>query len=199
MSERASRRSGRRPGSSGTQEAILASARELFGAHGYDRPSVRAIAATAGVDPALVTHYFGSKQQLFVAAMRLPIDFANVMPELLRDPHVAGRRLAEFMIAQLESESQRRQITGLVRAAASEPQAAAMVRALVSGEMLSAIGAQLGTEDAPLRASLIGSQMVGLVMARHVVGVEPLASLEPEALAEVLAPTLQRYLTGDLR
>ena len=193
------RRSGRRPGSSGTQEAILASARELFGEQGYDRPSVRAIAAGAGVDPALVTHYFGSKQRLFVAAIQLPVEFATVMPELLRDPPVAGRRLAEFLVAQLDSEPQRRVITGLVRAAASEPEAASMVRALVSGEILVAIGAQLESEDAPLRASLIGTQMVGLVMARHVVGVEPLASLDADQLVDVLAPTLQRYLTGELR
>ena len=199
MADGTSRRSGRRPGASGTQQAILAAARELFGEHGYDRPSMRAIAARAGVDPALVTHYFGSKQRLFVAAVQLPVDFSAVMPELLREPQIAGRRLAQFIVAQLESEPHRRRITGLVRAAVSEPEAASMVRALVSVEMLAAISSQLGTEDAPLRASLIGAQVVGLVMARHVVGVEPLASLEPDALVEVLAPTLQRYLTGELR
>ena len=192
-------RTGRRPGSSDTREAIAAAARRRFGELGYERTTIRAIATEAGVDPALVVHFFGSKQKLFLSVMTLPFEPEKVMPEVLAGRRSqAGLRLARFAVGQLEDPRAQATITGIVRAAASEPEAASMVRDLVAGRVVGSIAKGLGVADAPLRASLVGSQIVGLVMARYVVCVEPLASLPPEALIEAIAPNLQRYLTGPL-
>ena len=193
------RTAGRRPGDSGTREAILAAARRQFAELGYDRTSLRAVALEAGVDPGLVSHYHGSKQQLFVSVVELPFEPAEVLPRLLAgDREGVGLRLARFVVGVLESDEGRRRVTGLVRAAASEPEAARMVRELVTRELFGPIVESLGTGDAPLRATLLGTQVVGLVMVRHVVGVEPLATLEPDAVAAVLAPALQRILVDPL-
>lgn len=193
------RPSGRRPGQSGTREAIREAAGRQFAELGYDRATMRSIARDAGVDPALVAHFFGTKHRLFVDVVELPFDPADVVPALFagtRDE--LGRRLADLILATLEVPEARRRIVGLVRAAASEPEAARMVRELISREVILRIVDQLGVDDGAVRANLVGSQVVGLVMARHVVGLEPLASLPAEAVARAIAPTLQRYLTEPL-
>lgn len=193
------RRSGRRPGDSGTREAIRAAAGHQFSARGYDRPSLRSIAAEAGVDAALVAHYFGSKHKLFIDVVELPFDPAEVVPAVFGGPREGiGERVARFLVTLLEDPEARRRLIGLVRAAASEPEAARMVRELISRELFARIVDALGVEDSALRAGLLGSQAVGLVMARHIVCVEPLASLPAEALAAAIAPNLQRYLTEPL-
>src|SRR3712207_2530690 len=115
----ANRRSGRRAGDSGTREAILEAAGRLFAEQGYDRTSMRAIALEAGVDPALVSHFHGSKQALFVASVELPYSPSEVLPRLLAgDRDTVGVRLAEFLVGVLESEEGRRRFTGIIRAAA---------------------------------------------------------------------------------
>jgi AcrR family transcriptional regulator len=196
----APRRSGRRPGPSGTREAILEAARRQFAAQGYDRTSMRGIAAEAGVDQALVAHFFGAKQQLFVEVVRLPFEPSELLPVLLEgDRETLGERLAGFVASILESPEGRARVLGIVRAAASEPEAARMLREFLRGELLAPLAQQLGTEDAELRVTLAGSQIVGMVMARHVIEVEPLAELSSGELAALLAPTLQRYLVGELR
>jgi AcrR family transcriptional regulator len=193
------RRVGRRPGQSGTRAEIQEAARDLFAQRGYDRTTLRAIAAAAGVDPALVAHFFGSKQQLFLAVVELPFEPAEVLPGVLAgDREQIGARFARFVVGVLESPAGRGTLVGLVRAAASEPEAARLVRELISTRVLGPLAAGLSAERPELRATLAGSQVVGLVMARYVVGVEPLASLDPEALADALAPTFQRYLLGAL-
>ena len=196
----APRRSGRRPGPSGTREAILAAARGQFAEQGYDRTSMRGVAAEAGVDQALVAHFFGGKQRLFVEVVRLPFEPSQVMPLLLEgDRETIGERLAAFVASVLDSPEGRARILGVVRAAASEPEAARMLREFLRGELWAPLAGQLGVEDAELRVTLCGSQIVGMVMARHVIGVEPLAALSSEELAALLAPTFQRYLVGELR
>ena len=198
MSGRA-RPSGRRPGDSGTRELIAAAARRQFAEQGYDRTSLRSVALEAGVDPALVSHFYGSKQRLFAAVIELPFEPAEVLPALIAgDRARIGERVARFMVGLLESEEARRRMTGLVRSAASEPEAARLVRDLISHRMLAPLAESLGVDQAPLRASLVGAQMVGLVMARYVVGVEPLASAPPEQIAAIVAPNLQRLLTEPL-
>jgi AcrR family transcriptional regulator len=190
---------GRRPGSSRTREAILGSARRLFAELGYDRTTIRAVAAEADVDAALVIHFFGSKQQLFLSVVELPFEPAEVLPRLLEGDRAAvGERFARFLVSVLEDAEARGRLTGMVRAAASEPAAARMLRELITERVLGPLAEALGVENARLRATLVGSQVVGLVMARHVVGVEPLASLEGEALVGAVAPTFQRYLTEPL-
>jgi AcrR family transcriptional regulator len=192
-------RGGRRPGTSGTREAIVDAARRRFAASGYDRTTIRAIASEAGVDPALVVHFFGSKQKLFLTVMDLPFDPEVVLPEILAgDRRTVGRRFARFIVGMLENEQARSVMTGMVRAAASEPEAAQMLRELISRRVVGSIAQTLGAEDAELRATLVGSQVVGIVMARYVVAVEPLASLDPERLIAALGPNLQRYLVAPL-
>jgi AcrR family transcriptional regulator len=195
----AARRSGRRPGPSGTREAILAAARRQFAENGFDRTTIRSVAREAGVDPALVTHFHGSKQRLFLTAVELPFAPEDVLPPALAgDGADLGRRMAEVLVGILEDPARRSVVVGMVRSAASEPEAARMVQELVGERILGVVARELDADDAPLRASLVGSQIVGLVMARHVVGIEPLASLPAERLVDALAPTLQRYLTGPL-
>ncbi|MFF4650783.1 TetR family transcriptional regulator [Streptomyces sp. NPDC001380] len=192
-------RAGRRPGDSGTREAILDAARRRFAELGYDRTTLRGIAADAGVDVALVSHYFGPKQRLFAQAASLPFDPALALPGLLDGPREdIGRRLARHVLETLDSPTGRRRMTGLIRAAASERQAADEIRERVSRELLVPLAEGLGAPDAPLRASLAGSQIVGLVMARHVVGLEPLTESASGVLVDAVAPVLQHYLTGPL-
>jgi AcrR family transcriptional regulator len=198
-SRRTVRRSGRRPGASGTREAILAAASRLFAEHGYDRASLRAIAAEAGVDQKLIAHFFGSKQQLFVAAVGLPLNPAEVLPAILAgDPESIGERLASLLTSILEDPELHQRLTGVIRAAASEPDVARMLREFLGRELFAPAAKLLGTKDAPFRVNLVGSHIVGLVMARYVVGIEPLASMPPKAVAAAVAPTLQRYLLGPL-
>jgi AcrR family transcriptional regulator len=192
-------RSGRRPGESGTREAIAAAARAQFAQQGFDRTSMRSVALQAGVDPTLVSHFFGSKQALFAQVMQLPFDPAVVIPRILEgDPAAIGTRLATFVVTVLQSPEGFARLTGLVRAAASEDAAAQVVRQRVTREILAPLAAGLGSDEPQLRGSLAASQVVGMVMARHVVKVEPLASLPPERVIALIGPTLQRYLTGPL-
>ena len=193
------RRTGRRPGTTQTRDAIAASARGLFSERGYDGVSLRAIAADASVDPALVAHFFGSKEQLFLSVVELPFEPNAVLPGLLSgDPNTVGRRFAEFVVGTWEDPGARARLIAIVRAAASEPRAAALLRELISRQLVGTIARTLGAADADLRATLVGSQVVGLAMARYVIGIEPLASVEPDRLVDLLAPTLQRYLVEPL-
>lgn len=196
----ATARPGRRPGDSGTRAAIEAAARAQFAARGYERSTMRGIARDAGVDAALVAHFFGSKERLFAAVVELPFDPSEVIPRLVAGERAdVGRRFATFLVSVLDDADARARLLALVRAAATEPGAADAVRTLVTTRVVEPLVAALGVSDAGLRAGLLGSQIVGLVMVRHVVGVEPLAGVPGEQLVEVLAPTLQRYLTEPLR
>lgn len=192
-------RSGRRPADSRTREAIGTAARRQFATVGYDRTSLRSIAGEAGVDPALVSYFFRSKQRLFVEVVDLPFDPAQVVPMVFSaGPEAAGERLAQFLLTTLENPEMRERLIGLVRAAASEPEAADMFREVVARRVVGGIVEALDVEQAELRASLIGSQIVGLLMARYIVRVEPLASLPAATVIEAIAPNLQHYLTAPL-
>jgi AcrR family transcriptional regulator len=160
---------------------------------------MRAIAREATVDPSLVSHYFGTKDDLFLAAIELPFEPEVVLPSLLAsDIESLGERVARFAVGILEDEAARARVLAIVRAAASEPAAAALLRRLIEERIRDPIARALGSDDAELRAALMGSQIVGLVMARYVVGVEPLASLPADDLAANIAPTFQRYLAEPL-
>lgn len=192
-------RRGRRPGGGDTRGAILAAARSLFASRGFTRTSIRAIARRARVDPSLVLHYFESKDALFLASVELPFEPEAVLPGLLAgDRRTVGERVARFVVATLEDEPARERALAIVRAAASEPAAAALLRGLVERRVRDPLARALGADEPELRASLLGSQVVGLIVARYVVRVEPLASLAPERLAAILAPALQRHLAGPL-
>jgi AcrR family transcriptional regulator len=190
---------GRRPSGSGTRESILAAAQRQFAELGYPRTTLRGIAREAGVDTRLVTHYFGTKQQLFVSVVELPFDPDVVLETVLADgPEHAGRRLAAFAVTTLEQPVARQTMTGLLRAAASEDDAARMVRDLLTERILGRIARRIGGDHPALRASLIGSQIAGLVVARHIIGLDALVEADREVLVGALAPVLQHYLTADL-
>lgn len=190
---------GRPRGSADTRGRILEAARASFGERGYDGSSIRDIAARARVDPALVHHYFGHKQQLFLAAMEIPVDFAVAVPRLLAGPEEEiGKRFVGFILDLWERPQIRPLLMGLVRSATTDAVAAGMMRRLLEEGPLLSIASALDRPDARLRASLAGSQFVGLLLARFVVGVEPLASAERAAVVAAVGPTIQRYLVGDL-
>jgi AcrR family transcriptional regulator len=192
-------RTGRRPGVSGTREAILDAARRSFAEHGYQHATIRGVADLAGVDPALVHHYFGTKQRLFVAAVQLPLNPAEqLMAVLGDDPEQAGRRLVETFLLVWDRAADQSPLLALVRSAVGDERAAAMLREFITEEVLGQIARRLGSPDARLRATLVGSQVVGLIMLRYIIRVEPLASAPADQVVAAVGPTLQRYLTGDV-
>ena len=188
-------RTGRRPGASGNRDRILAAAREQFAAAGWDATTIRSIASAAGVDPALVMHYFGSKAGIFRAALEFPIDPAEVVPRLL-EPGLdgLGERMVRFFLAVWDSPDGR-PLLGVIRSAVVSEQAAQLLREFVTREVLGRIAAVLQVDQPRLRAGLAGSQLIGLAILRYVVKIEPVASASPDEIAAWVGPTLQRYLT----
>jgi AcrR family transcriptional regulator len=192
-------RTGRRPGVSGTREAILDAARRAFAEQGYQRATVRDVAKLAGVDPALVHHYFGTKQDLFVAAVRLPVNPVDQLTAVLAaEPDQVGQRLVETFLSIWDHAAGQSPLLALIRSAVADKDAAAMLREFITEEVLGPIARRLGSPDAQLRATLVGSQLIGLAMARYIIRVEPLASAPSAQVAAVVGPTIQRYLTGEV-
>jgi AcrR family transcriptional regulator len=199
MSSGETKRTGRRPGATGTREQIAAAARALFAELGYERTTYRRIAAAAGVDPALVVHFYGSKEELFRQVMALPPAFAEVLGELAGAPReTIGRRVAELVVAGLENPATRAIIVGRVRAAATHPEAADLVRETVMHD-LRRLAAALSDDEPETRAVLAGAQIAGLAQARYVLRAEPLASMSPATLVDLVAPVFQHYLVEPLR
>ena len=197
---RRGRRSGRRPGESGTREAILASARQQFAAHGYGRAATRAIAAGAGVDQRLIAHYFGSKQQLFLAAVGFPINPAEILPRVLAagDEAAITEGIARELTTILEQPEMVQSIAAVIRATATEPEVAGLMADFFPDQVLAAVRDMLGPGDGRLRLTLFGSQLIGLVMARAVIGLDPLASAPARDVATAVAPNLARFLLAPL-
>ncbi len=182
----------------GTRAAILGAARQGFASSGYDRTTIRSVAAEAGVDPALVMHYFGNKRRLFVDAMELPVDPGLVIPELLGDlDEEAGTRVVRFFLALIDDPESRGPLLGLLRAGISSDELMPRLHEFIESVVVDTVAPRLGA-DGRLRANLVGSQLLGILLARGVVGVEPLASTDAETLVAAYAPTIQRYLTGEL-
>lgn len=189
------RRPGRRPGPSSSRADILAAARVLFGERGYDKASIRAIARGAGVDPALVHHFFGTKEELFGAAMELPVDPATIVPQVIEGSRDGvGERLTRMLLRIWGDPALRPQLVGVLRSATTSEQGAALLREFISTRLLARVAAAL---DVPLlNIDAAAAQIVGLVMLRYVLVVEPIASAGEDELVALLAPTLQRYLDG---
>ena len=193
-------RTGRRPGNPDTREAILAAAREAFAERGFDNASIRAIAAAAGVDPALVHHYFGTKEQLFLAAMKVPINPGPVVARVLGEGRDgAGERLIRTMLSVWDSPAGAAAVA-LVRSAMANDAFARMLREFVTRGILRRVAKelQLAPAEAGLRTNLVASQIVGLIVVRHIIRLEPIASTPAEVLARAVGPTVQRYLTEPL-
>jgi AcrR family transcriptional regulator len=192
-------RTGRRPGTTSTREEILKAAGRLFGERGYHGATMRAIAAEAGVDAALVVHFFGNKAALLGEAVQWPFDPEVEMPKLLADGrHHVGMQLAGLFVRTWDSEGSRNPILILLRAATTEPQAAEMLREFLRLRLFAPLMDRLGSDRPELRTDLVASQLVGLGIARYVLHLEPLASAKPEGVVAWISPTLQRYLTGKL-
>jgi AcrR family transcriptional regulator len=194
------RPTGRRPGNPDTREAVLAAARAAFADRGFDGASIRGIATAAGVDPALVHHYFGSKDKLFLAAVQAPADPEDLLPEVLaggRDE--LGRNLLEMFLRVWDGPAQAGGLA-LVRSAVGSEWTAKLLREFLVARVLRRVVGTLGYPPAErdARGALVGSQLIGLVMARYVLRLEPIASASRDSLVEAYAPTLQRYLTGDV-
>ncbi|MFB7938075.1 TetR/AcrR family transcriptional regulator [Streptomyces sp. NPDC004779] len=180
----------------GARERILAAARAQFADHGYDKTSVRGIAKAAGVDPALVHHYFGTKDEVFAAAIEVSFEPALVVPAIIDGPREeVGERLARFFIGIWENPATRAPLLAVIRSAVTHEAAAKVLRSFVLRRLLERVAADLAVPEPKFRAELAASQMIGIVILRYVIKVEPLASAEPEQIVAEVAPTLQRYLT----
>lgn len=193
-------RTGRRPAGADTRAVILDVARAEFARTGYDAVSLRSIARAAGVDPALVHHYFDGKSGLFAEVLQFPIDPATVLPQILDgELDQLGERLVGFYLGLWESPETGPGMAAAVRAALTSDAGAAALGAFVVREVMQRLAALVGPDRPLLRASLVGSQLVGLGVARYLVRLEPMVSASVEDLVAAVAPTIQRYLTGELR
>lgn len=194
----ARRRPGRPRGGSDNRERILASARKLFAAHGITNTSIRVIASDAGVDSALVHHYFGTKAELFAAAVEIPIDPTKIFAQLRETPvSELGLALPSLLLPVWDSLGDR--LVATLRALLSGDEVTLMrsfVQDLISAQIAPRIDHPPGSGR--LRVQFVASQLVGVVMARYIIGLQPFASLPPDQIARVIAPNLQHYLTGDL-
>lgn len=189
------RRSGRRPGDTDTKTQILDAARELFAANGIDKTSIRAIAAAAGVDPALVHHYFGTKHQLFVTAVEFPFDPSVILDQLdATEFNDLGAQIIRTVLTIWDSDFQSAGVAILRSNLAATD--AGLLRPFLSEFILANIGSRMTGNDAAKRAGLVASQVIGLIIARYLVKLEPIVSMSIEEAADAVGPTLQRYLAG---
>jgi AcrR family transcriptional regulator len=188
-------RPGRRPGPSGTREAVLEAARQSFAASGYAATTIRRVATDAGVDPSLVMQFHGTKKQLFLDALVMPFDRTPTINELAAGPkRTVGRRLATFLTEAWEDPATRAIFLGRVRAAATEPEGAALVREQIADDLVVPLLRALGADQVELRAGLVSSALIGLFMTRWIIEVDGLKDLGSEELTRHLGPVLQRYM-----
>lgn len=193
-------RTGRRPGNSDTREAILQAARDAFAERGFDGASIRAIATSAGVDPALVHHYFGTKDQLFIAAIEMPFDPGTAVPFITSgDLDHIGERIIRTAITVWDSPVGGT-AAALVRSAVQQDWTARLLREFVTTQIMRRIITTLDIDpdEARVRASLVVSQVLGLIVSRYIIKVPPLSTAPVEALVATIGPTVQRYITGPL-
>ncbi len=193
------KRPGRPPGTSDTRDRILSSAREQFARNGIDNTSIRAIAAEAGVDPALVHHYFGTKTQLFAAAIHIPIDPMAIIGPLREVPvDQIGRVLPSLLLPLWDSEMGKGFIATLRSILGGSD--VSLIRSFLQDVITAEVGSRV--DDPPgsgrVRVQFVASQLVGIVMARYILELEPFKSLPVQQIVDTVAPNLQRYLTGEL-
>ncbi|TCO56606.1 TetR family transcriptional regulator [Actinocrispum wychmicini] len=188
-------RAGRRPGQTETREQILTAARAQFAALGYDGATIRGIAAEASVNPALVHHFFGTKEQVFVAAMQLPVDPALMVPTLLDGPRAQfGERMVRFFLTVWGNPDTREPFLALMRSVMSNEQAVRMLRQFISRTVLAKVADGLGVPR--LRMAAAASHLIGLAIVRYIVAVEPLASADDDEIVALVGPVVQHYVDG---
>lgn len=183
------------PRSAGTRAAILAAARAHFSAVGYERATIRGIAAAAGVDPAMVIRYYRSKAGLFAAAAAVDLSMPDLTSVARQE---MGSLLVRHFLGLWESELADTTLALVLRTATADDLAAERVRQIFAEQVAGPITAALGTPDAGQRAGLVGAQLLGVVLCRYLLRLEPLASAKTEDLIADLSPSVQRYLTEPL-
>ncbi len=190
---------GRRPGGPDTRGQILASARRSFADKGFGRTTIRAVAGDAGVDPALVHHYFGAKDDLFLAALEIPVDPRALVPAVFRDGLPgAGERLLRLFLSVWDDPHNRLPLLALMRSSLAQETPETLLQQGLLRMVLTPMRAALPPAEAERRTQLVVSQLAGLVVTRYLLALEPLASMPAEEVLAAVAPTLQRYLDGPL-
>ncbi|BCW05344.1 TetR family transcriptional regulator [Arthrobacter sp. NtRootA1] len=193
-------RRGRRSGSDHSREAILVAARKLFAEQGFDGTSLRQVAREASVDPAMVHHFFKGKDELFASSVELPADPDEVLAGVeTLEPEARAEALVRAVVRLWESPAQPG-LVAFVRGTIGSKAKTALLRETVSRTILSRVmvGVQGPAEEVRLRGNLVATQVVGLMLLRYVIRLEPLASADQEEVVSLVAPTIQRYLTGNL-
>jgi AcrR family transcriptional regulator len=188
-------RRGPRTDDADTRQDILDAARELFAEHGYDRTTIRGVARTAGVDPALIHHYFGTKSDLFTASVAIPFPVAQMLPDAIgAEPAVAGERVARLFFTVWEEPETRAALLGQLRQslATGEPP---VIAGFISREVLGRVADVMEGADRELRAELVASHLLGVALLRYVVRIEPIASADPEQIIGMVASRIQTYFT----
>ncbi|HET9827412.1 MAG TPA: TetR family transcriptional regulator [Nocardioidaceae bacterium] len=200
MSSDGARGRGRRPGGPDTRGQILTAARKSFADKGFGRTTIRAVAGDAEVDPALVHHYFGSKDDLFLAALDIPVDPRRLVPKVFDDGvQGAGERLLRLFLSVWDDPHTRLPLLALVRSSLVQETPETLLQQGILRMILQPLRAALPSDEADRRVQLVVSQMSGLVLTRYLLALEPLASMPAEELVAWVAPTLQRYLDGPLQ
>jgi AcrR family transcriptional regulator len=195
---RPERRRGRRPGGADTRAQLLAAARIEFAERGYEGATVRRIAERAEVDPAMVNHWFGGKDALFTASLDIPVSPAEILAAILPgDPEKLGGRIVERFLTVWDATGGG-PLAALIQSVAGHEDAAKMLREFVKNVLVGPIVGAVAPDRHELRGSLMGSQLIGLGMMRYLLKLEPLASAEHAVVIAAIAPTLQRYLTGEV-
>ncbi len=195
--ERSQGRAGRRPGNPDTRATIIAAAEAEFAAKGFDRVSMRGIAKVAGVDPALVHHYFDSKDDVLLASLDVPFDPREVVPSMTREGvDGLGLRIASRFVSIWDDKDAQPRLVAILRASLSSDVALDMLRTGLVRMILGPISEVIDTPDAVLRAQLVASQLLGLGMTRYVLRIEPLASASSADVVARIGPALQRYIEG---
>jgi AcrR family transcriptional regulator len=191
-------RRGRRPGAPDTRAAILSAARSRFAEHGYAGTTIRAVATDAGVDAALVHHYFGTKDELFLAAIELPVDPRQVLASAMNGgPEGAGERFLTVFLAVWDDPELQPALVGVVRAML-DPASSRLLTEGFLPVVVRPLGEALGIDRPEHRMPIVASQVIGVILLRYVLRVEPLASMSSAQVVATYAPTVQRYLTGPL-
>ncbi|MEZ5184796.1 MAG: TetR family transcriptional regulator [Candidatus Nanopelagicales bacterium] len=189
---------GRRPGVEDTRERILTTARHLFAERGYERASMRAIAAEAHVDPALITHYFGSKQGLLTEALKLPLDPSVILSVVAQAPPAdRGEQLVRVLVDTWEQPMVLRHFLGMLRTGASHEVAREVMQQTLHDSVQAAVAA-LVDDDPDRRSALVMTQMAGLAFTRYFLQMPDVVAFAPEELARAIGPSVQRYLTEPL-
>ena len=196
MSARTAR--GRRPGAPDTRAEVLTAARASFAERGFRGTTIRAVAASAGVDPALVHHYFGSKDDLFVAALQIPVDPREVLaPVVAAGPDGAGERLMRTLLGVWDDPAVQPGLLALVRSLISDDSGGPVRDAFIP-VVVGPVLAGLVADRPDVRIPLVASQVVGLIVARYVIALPPMAQMPAEDVVARVGPVVQHYLTGDL-